>query len=121
MAMAQTARRVATIDPSKWVQENVWPVIKENFPRTQFCKKIDDLRGDFDAAFIDGDHRYGAVMSDIRVCKYLLPRRAPIALHDTTEPMVFKAMQDTPGFEFQIVIPGVTGLGVGFFPVVCAR
>lgn len=79
--LASTAREVVTVDPDSWVED-------PGIANVRFMRSI-PVGEVFDLAFIDGNHKYEAVMHDIARTNSLL-----IALHDTYLEDVQRAVKD---------------------------
>lgn len=80
-ALAQTAAHVLTVDPDPWVQD-------PGLPNVTFARSLPEDMGAFDLAFIDGNHKEDAVVSDIEACAGI----PEIVLHDTYLPEVKRAI-----------------------------
>lgn len=85
-AMADAAESVVTVDPDPWVAENV------DLPNNvQFCKREPEA-GYFTMGFVDGEHSYPYVKSDLEFC--LRHVHGPIFVHDYELPDVKQACDD---------------------------
>lgn len=81
-ALAASAKEVVSVDVDPWCHSFQFP------SNVRLMRDVPDEN--FDLAFIDGDHRYEAVMKDIARVK------APvIAFHDCDHPQVLQAIVDS--------------------------
>lgn len=80
-ALASTARSVTTVDIDPWVHETIWPDLPDHVERLRSLP----ADGQWDVAFIDGDHNRLAVRTDLRWC---YPRVHVIVAHDTNHQAV---------------------------------
>jgi predicted O-methyltransferase YrrM len=87
VCLADTATEVVTIDPDEWVHANV--TLPANVVRV---RSLDEVRGTFDLAFIDGDHTYDAVVRDIEECLVHMNADGHVAFHDISHPDVARAV-----------------------------
>jgi precorrin-6B methylase 2 len=86
-AIAATALRVDTVDPDPWVQSAIVPSFSEENIRAF----TEVPGGQYDVAFIDGNHSEESVLSDIRAAAERLHRGGLLILHDTHLEGVFSA------------------------------
>jgi len=80
MAMAISAEHVTTVDPDRWVHQNVWPEIQCSVVTP--LASLDGPDRTFDVCFIDADHSTSAVERDIRDALRLVRPGGLIVLHD---------------------------------------
>lgn len=87
LCLAQTARRLATVDPDPWVHERLsLPQMVERY------LTIEDVEGFFQVVFIDGEHDAESVRRDIRDARKRLSPGGLIAFHDTNQDPVLTAI-----------------------------
>lgn len=91
--MAETAKRVCTIDIDPWVKENVVPGLPTN---VSFYSSIGNANviDEFDGAFIDGLHVYKQVMEDIISVRKMVKKGGIIIFHDYHIDDVYNAIMD---------------------------
>lgn len=100
VALAKDHGVVWTVDPDPWVQEHIWPDLIEGGVQCFSSLETIELRmrtfaWRFSLAFIDGNHVYDAVMSDLEAVKPLLLPFCPVVLHDYSHTDVRHAAQDS--------------------------
>ncbi len=85
LAISATAHRVFTIDPDPWVVANVWPMLESKRDNVVLSSGVADYfpwRRGCDGAFIDGDHRFAAVLLDCKRVLACLAGGCPVYMHD---------------------------------------
>lgn len=107
-ALAEKAKTVVSVDPDPWCHENVWPVLAKDLHNVVFLKQIPN-NGRFDAIFIDGDHSYEAVVSDIENSRRVAVPGCVYIFHDSRIPDVKKAIRE----QFKEWVDCSTAAGIG--------
>lgn len=116
-AMAKTAQQVTTLDIDPWVAQNVVPTLPEGVIFLQLtAQEFAYWRGamganQFDAAFIDGSHRYEAVKADIEACRKLVKPGGLLIFHDMNIPEVIRAVSEAELEGFYIQARAMIGVG----------
>lgn len=87
-AMAETAAEVHTVDIDPWVHEEIWPALPPNVRCSAGLPA-----GEFDAAFIDGDHSTDAVRRDVITARSMLTAGGVIVAHDVLVQHVWAGLE----------------------------
>jgi predicted O-methyltransferase YrrM len=110
-ALAAVTDLIVTVDIDPWVQENIVPTLPKHVQFTTNAESIGVLHW-FDAAMIDGSHKYEDVMRDIGIVRKLVKPGGLLIFHDLYLSPIYNALTDSK-VNF-IHIQSIAGLAVAW-------
>lgn len=91
-ALAKYAISVITHDIDPWVQQAIWPELRDALSNVSFTPHRPEIR--VDVVFIDADHDTAAVRADIEYAETCLGKHGLIIAHDTNYQTVQSALDN---------------------------